>query len=871
MNEQFIKDLYTNFPNTQIFKLPETKSGWAYAISAKDVDHFNDFKKKNWIFFTPNWDYWKQNWQRKKELAKNIYCFFVDRDDDYEFWKDIDLEPSIVIRTKQWHHAYWLLDWAYPTVDYWKKWSTIMKSLIHEMWWDPQASDLSRIMRLPWTIYWKDKQWDFKIDVIKYNPEIKYKFEDFDIFDKKPKQIENEKKNTKKTMDKDSSSIVDQIDESVDVWQVLENLSWWTWVVKWTIIYEWWEPTNWYKKHPTDNYIINWSNPNIWQERPEGQPFAIAKQMLWWTRKAFEYFKDRYWIGVEQETTNNTEVYEDYITIDSPVGEIEINYWDPKILLYKQDWSSMVVLDWALERLWYYMDESWVVNYLVRYYKKWETWILIGRELGKISEFDRWLSSVGLTFFGWKAVKLQIISFIQSSTEKYNYINSLWIYSKDLIVTHTWQYIKEVRWHKYFIDIKDNNKWFWVWQEVIKIWEKENIKEVLDSLANSYESHIIYTLFTAFAMSIFSHYLRNTFRFAPIVWLVWLTQSGKTSNRRLMNELFWINTDVMETQAGSTEFVVMSLVNHYLPLGIGEYQNDLLRFDWDTFLKNNYDNTQTLRGTPSQTMKKYENNWMLFIDWETRSLNNAVYSRSIMLHFNPRYRKIELPAVDNILLYFINRFDNIYTLKKFFDKNKKELTERYKSLDKQEKNRIIDNYSLLLWFAEAFEFKEKAKDSILKQVDEQFKLMGEDNVDKIIKNISRLAYLNVMPINSLLSDKWYLLKIEFQADTLRISKNKLDDAQSNIILVNNHFFPNSEAPADVLYIPINYMIDNSNLHIYLNNLLDQLVTQKNNIPRDLWNKLKDYARNSWYTQRNFYYYIEEWGFNFEEEDEDFNY
>lgn len=95
----------------------------------------------------------------------------------------------------------------------------------------------------------------------------------------------------------------------------------------------------------------------------------------------------------------------------------------------------------------------------------------------------------------------------------------------------------------------------------------------------------------------------------------------------------------METQASATEFSIMTMSKHYLPLNVGEYQNDLLRFDWDSMLKNNYDNTQNTRGTMDQKLKTYQMNAMIVIDGETKSMTNSVNTRTITLSMNPGARK----------------------------------------------------------------------------------------------------------------------------------------------------------------------------------------------------------------------------------------
>ena len=85
----------------------------------------------------------------------------------------------------------------------------------------------------------------------------------------------------------------------------------------------------------------------------------------------------------------------------------------------------------------------------------------------------------------------------------------------------------------------------------------------------------------------------------PLVSLTGITQSGKTTLKQLAEKAFGIDP-VMKVQAASTYFAVMSMSRHYMPLSATEFQNETQKFDWDTMLKNNYDNSQDMRGNKDQ-------------------------------------------------------------------------------------------------------------------------------------------------------------------------------------------------------------------------------------------------------------------------------
>lgn len=202
----------------------------------------------------------------------------------------------------------------------------------------------------------------------------------------------------------------------------------------------------------------------------------------------------------------------------------------------------------------------------------------------------------------------------------------------------------------------------------------------------------------------------------------------------------------METQASATEFSINVLSGHYLPLNIGEYQNDLLKFDRDTMIKNNYDNTQTTRGTAQQKLKTYPLNAMLFIDGETRSMTNSVFTRSIALHMNPAYRKSKMKKPINVLGYFIANYGKIGALPEVYENYRKDLAETFATLQRSEKERIIDNYALLLGFADTMGFVHLVSEAITEQCEKQLQMIGEDNIDKIIKEVFTIAITNKMVV-----------------------------------------------------------------------------------------------------------------------------
>ena len=119
----------------------------------------------------------------QKENCHSINAFFIDidgRKDEKEL-KDIKakLDPSYITETKKGYHIYWLLkspitkaktkDWDEQVV----RWEKIEQAIVLALKADPVVKDLTRILRQPDTIYWKNTDGQFKIKGL-YKSEARY-------------------------------------------------------------------------------------------------------------------------------------------------------------------------------------------------------------------------------------------------------------------------------------------------------------------------------------------------------------------------------------------------------------------------------------------------------------------------------------------------------------------------------------------------------------------------------------------------------------------------------------------------------------------------------------------------------------------------
>src|SRR3990167_6051679 len=110
-----------------------------------------------------------------KEDCININAFFIDIDGRKDP-AELDaiqsrLSPSFILETYHGYHLYWLLDEQIYKEDLTKeewsdvvaRWERIEQSIVTTLKSDPVVKDITRIMRVPATQYWKEGEGKFKI------------------------------------------------------------------------------------------------------------------------------------------------------------------------------------------------------------------------------------------------------------------------------------------------------------------------------------------------------------------------------------------------------------------------------------------------------------------------------------------------------------------------------------------------------------------------------------------------------------------------------------------------------------------------------------------------------------------------------------
>lgn len=875
--DQFIEDFQKNFWEYPVFlrawdyTKDEKKKFNPVEIKYEDIDKFNDpsvwgLDARYSIFFHPNWDMGKvmSPRNRKNEDATTIYCVYADFDLGHDVKatlkkfprEDLPLTPTAIVETYNWYHVYWILKTPLAVNVYLPRRSRIMSELANFLWWDPQVKNIWRILRVPWCYYWSQKQGvtdnPFRVECIDYNPQCKYTLEDFEnIFQcleeaEKDSEFVPDKEDGKRSV-KFASDNYQKINAEANALDVLVDLDTRYTRWDWFHIVEDGIETDWYRYDKRKNYINDFSGKG----RAKGSPRAIAKYYKKANFETFQYFATRWHIGevvdtsvqiTAKEVKKKKEDEEEDELVQSLVPTImDLEWWvditiwtininisfdDKKIYKMMGDERSEI-MDASIKTLWYYTDEEDVNTYIVEYAKaNGDTWIMYLNKLWKKAELEKRLSEVWISYFGWNGkVEKALVAYIHSCNTKLTLINQLGIYDEKMIVNKFGKYsVENKEWERFFCNINDIQPSDRNTDDVFTIWEKitkEVFKKQVKGLSKVYKESIIYSLFTHYALWMFAHSVRQQFSRLPSCSLVWTTSAWKTYARRLIMKMLWMDA-CMEIKASTTEFSVLTLCKHNVPLSVWEYSNDELRFDRDPMLKNNYDGTANTRWTANQKLKIYPNNACFCIDWEVWTMTNSVLTRQIALRFNTTFKRwLATPAQQkNINWYFIENINKINNLKECYTKKRRPLmAETFSHINKAEKERILDNYALLLAFADCFEFIDVVQDWIVEQCQTQFDLFGEDMIDKIIKQVFTIAITSRIEVQ-IIEQK---LIIELIMDFMKLNKKRFDDLLSSVQSVNYHFTNLGQTDyswSDRLEIPLEYVLKNKSLHPTFNSLLD---------------------------------------------------
>jgi P4 family phage/plasmid primase-like protien len=163
MTEELKNPFLTFFPD-HVYRYIDTTGNIRQPYSLKEQNP--ELNKQGYdSYFTVNG--FKDAPNAQKENCSSINAFFVDIDGrkeiaEIEHIKTL-LHPTFVIETMNGYHVYWLLDEpiykAEVTAEEWEeavaRWEKIEESLVVTLKADQHVKDLTRILRVPNTFYWK--------------------------------------------------------------------------------------------------------------------------------------------------------------------------------------------------------------------------------------------------------------------------------------------------------------------------------------------------------------------------------------------------------------------------------------------------------------------------------------------------------------------------------------------------------------------------------------------------------------------------------------------------------------------------------------------------------------------------------------------
>lgn len=304
-------------------KISVGRETWDAVIIAKkylaiDLDIRNDYVKS-----IAEWE-----WKIWKKLSKEEHKKYMDKhgneitdNDIKELWTQIkndiqDVEYfnewSYFVFTGNWLHIYYIWDYIENIdIELYKAgqeriYENFNKIFENKYWKeiyisaDPSTANIARILRLPWTKNWKDKNNPKTVEIIfeqKSHSRFLKLINDLwkkHIIEKERREwiiIKTEKKMRKirsEWMKITTQDIVDLI-WTKDIYEVLD----YCWIsYSHNRIYSWSILTNWWRIKRDENYVVNFNES---ADRPDWWPYSFVMKHLWYdTGKTINWFCERY-------------------------------------------------------------------------------------------------------------------------------------------------------------------------------------------------------------------------------------------------------------------------------------------------------------------------------------------------------------------------------------------------------------------------------------------------------------------------------------------------------------------------------------------------------------------------------------------------
>ncbi len=666
------------------------------------------------MYFTPNGKLWEHDGVvRKKEFCKDYTWLVFDTDASapedavnalVNYISDIsinftldDVKPNLITKTYRWYHIYYKLET--PIVfnndnkeDIYSKVYKLIETKYKKSFpdiIDPATKDVSRLFRVPNSIYRKKKTKDeVTTDIFYFNQssrlDINWLYEELKVFwaieATKSKSKSKNRVDTKTITYKAKQEIIDDKVNTIKITEVLDKL-WYK--HKNNIIYQGGKPTDWWTIYPKENRIQDFSNK--WSRPGWNCIEFIVMHYTGQLKKVYEFIQDQLGIDcsdildykaeevtVDFDVETKTEtLYEETLgTIILKPNENLITYTPPKgIESQATNFSLKIVGKVEIEGRLKILVQLVGAEHISR--------AMILPTDSTPAAFNKIIRAEGMFDVRINNSKfinllnLWLVSKIKEAV-KIKIVNSVRYLEDGSFVA--WQYIQNNKWKI----LEPDPKTLLVWNNIVNFsnydettfnnnirtaeeshwydllsgegkYKKDLFEQlVIKELPSVYEDEVIIPLFLSLLNSIFSDFFYSNKIKMPHI-IVWgETRAGKTEMITMCKRLLAFRDTGGIGTTSMTMFPFTIAGTTGVPVHLTEWVNTARFSDFvQTQAKDSYDFRDLQRGTAQQTVNTYKLRSNILFDWEELPSQDALQTRSVVCFFRKQFKK-------NIKNFFIH-------------------------------------------------------------------------------------------------------------------------------------------------------------------------------------------------------------------------
>lgn len=767
---QAVQKFLNYFWSPAIRLINEKKKGGA-TNKVLDWDSIIEYNKEGrGVFFTPNWNFgrWLKIWddlQVNKQNAKWINCFFIDLDmpnlseeERKEYLLEHVKDASFVVKTWRWYHVYWVLDEKARLKADEKVFANVERYLIKifSPYWDPKATDITRLMRVPYFWYWK--KWQMIVDLYYVkNRELRLADERYldnpilfgdkfvDLLVQKVREeeeIEKENKSWKAIFWEVNNLDFKDVVERLRFYEPHYDHNWRPFYIRinwykvlmeytdWTV----YEP-DWWRYNAKENYINNFSN----YSRDIRPAWPILPFLYRWFNKNWQKVKN----FLEKEydiTLSQHNISENWIKFYEDLHIAA--YYVPYVWCYViKEWQVNEIADLPLELVSYSYDididpvlkvESQTAVY--KFHFKTLKWELISiRQPATRVEFNQRLSEHWAIWYWTEKLLAKFFTYFRNNDaykDRIKIINYEWYYD-DYILLWTRIIPKKDDLGDYIIQWTRNIEFFY---------DNKRIQISLQDAAKIYEElweygkYIFVLLLTLFWMNKLDknrHHFSYLWKTAAFLWP---SNTWKTSAYNLFLDMMWIKSTSMVRAMWTTQQPLKTAATYYSPIILEEFTATFVDKEKEDIIRNIIS---------WNTMERWSKRWNdlfifrspVLIVWEDLPESYSVINRIAVVFFN-QWKKSNQPLPYQIYDIFNEVIQFHDQLSYDYDELKKIHAKLLEHLDA----RIADTHLLFAYCWSKLGF----------DLDEYIKIT-EANINKIMWDKTDLKQTWFIALESLIS------------------------------------------------------------------------------------------------------------------------